>query len=286
MSSKELIQERLAGVRQEVEAVMRIGGAPGVAIAVLHEGELIHQDYIVFRDIDQKKPVNDETIFPCASLAKAVLSAAVGICVEEGKFEWNTPIKEILPEFHTRDEILHHDMTPIDCLSHRAGMQGSLYWLGGLNNRVKPFRGQYLYTDFGYEAAAHVLARVTGAPWERILYSRIFEPLGMTRTGTNVKISTGDNVAKTYAILDDTTPIEIPPMQSGDDAVGGPGSAMRSCIKDLIKLYSSFLLAGNDQFARSSTSSPGSPIVQVKQLWSAKVAVGDTTLHETSYALG
>lgn len=302
MESRESIKERLAGVRQEIEKIMRIGGAPGVAIAVIHDGELLHQDYIGFRDITQKKPVDAETVFPCASLTKAVVSAAVGMCVEEGKFGWDTPVKEILPEFHTRDQVLHHHMTPVDCLSHRAGMQASLYWLGSMNNvliaqensmnfvndlqRVKPFRGQYLYNNLGYELAAHILARVTSAPWEQILHRRIFEPLGMTRTGTNIQCSTGNNVAKTYTILDDTTPIEVPPMRSGDDTVGGPGSAMRSCIKDLVKLYSSFLKAGKDQFSRASTSSPGSPLVQVEHLWSARVAMRATSLHETSYALG
>lgn len=43
--------------------------------------------------------VNHATIFPCASLTKAVISAAIGLCVEDGKFTWDTPVKEFYRTF-------------------------------------------------------------------------------------------------------------------------------------------------------------------------------------------
>jgi hypothetical protein len=75
-------------------------------------------------------------------------------------------------------------------------------------------------------------------------------------------------------------------MQSGGDTVGGPGSAMRSCVKDLVKLYASFLDAGEHQFKNGTTATPGSPLKQVPFLWSPKTSMHPITYHETSYALG
>lgn len=67
-------------------------------------------------------------------------------------------------------------------------------------------------------------------------HSRIYQPLGMTRTGTHAYSDDGKNLAKTYEALDDASVAEVVPMLSGDDTVGGPGSAMRSCIRDLVQL--------------------------------------------------
>jgi CubicO group peptidase (beta-lactamase class C family) len=212
-NSVQTLQARLREASPEVEALMRIGGTPGAAIAILHEGELIYESYVGYRNVLDAIPVDNETMFPCASLTKAVVSAAIGICVDEGKFGWDTLVKDILPEFHTQDKLLHHHVAVADCLSHHAGMQSSLYWLGSMNNvliarensmkflndlkRVKPFRSEYLYNNLGYEAAAHILAKATGEPWERILHRKIFESLGMTRTGTNVNFNSRDKFAKT-----------------------------------------------------------------------------------------
>lgn len=281
---------------------MNIGGTPGAAIAIIENGKLIHSEFLGFRDVQEQLLVNNATIFPCASLTKAVISAAIGLCVEDGRFTWDTPVKDILPDFYTRSEILHHHMTPVDCLSHRSGMQSSLYWLGSMNNvliskensmnfindlkQVKPFRNEYLYNNLGYEIAAHILEKATGEPWERIMHSRIYQPLGMTRTGTHAYFDDGDNVAKTYEALDDASVAEVVPMLSGDNTVGGPRSAMRSCICDLVKLYTTFLESAAHQFENRVTSTPNSPLKQVPFLLSPKIAMNQISLHETSYALG
>lgn len=268
---------------------MNIGGTPGAAITIIDNGKLIHSECLGFRDVQEQLHVNDATIFLCASLTKAVISAAIGLCVKDGKFTWDTPVKNILPDFYTRSEILHQHMTPVDCLSLRSRMQSSLYWLGSMKNlfiskensmnfinnlkQVKPFRNEYLYNNLGYEIAAHIFEKATGESWERIMHSQIYEPLGMTRTGTHAYFDAGDNVAKTYEALDDASVAEVVPMLSGDKTVGGPGSAMRSCICDLVKLYTTFLKSATHQFENNVTLTPNSPLKQVPFLLSLKIAM-------------
>ena len=110
------IKARLEAVLPHAKDLMDIGGTPRAAIAIMHNEELIHSEFLGFRDIQEKLPINDATSFSCASLTKAIVSAAIGLCVEDGKFTWDTPVKDILPDFHTRSEILHYHMTPVDCL--------------------------------------------------------------------------------------------------------------------------------------------------------------------------
>lgn len=303
MEPSDIVKARVESVLPTAKRLMQIAGTPGAAIAIIHNGKHIHSEYIGYRDQELKLPVTDATIFPCASLTKAVVSAAMAICVEDGKLGWDTLIKDILPDFSTKSDNLRNQMTTVDCLSHRAGMQSSLYWLGSMNNvlvskensmnlindlkQVKPFRNEYLYNNLGYEIASHVLEQVTGEPWEQILHSQIFQPLCMSRTGTRHSFSQGDDdVAKAYEALDDASVVQVVPMLSGGDTVGGPGSAMRSCIRDLVKLYTAFIESGEDQFENHTTSTPGSPLKQVPFLFSPQISMNPISRRETSYALG
>ncbi|KAL5085888.1 hypothetical protein Trisim1_009802 [Trichoderma cf. simile WF8] len=293
MEPSDIVKARVESVLPTAKRLMQIAGTPGAAIAIIHNGKHIHSEYIGYRDQELKLPVTEATIFPCASLTKAVVSAAMAICVEGGKLGWDTPIMDILPDFSTKSDILRNHMTTVDCLSHRAGMQSSLYWLGSMNNvlvskeNMKPFRNDYLYNNLGYEIASHVLEQVTGEPWDQILHSEIFQPLGMSRTGTRHSFSQGDDdVVKAYQALDDASVVEVVPMLSGGDTVGGSGSAMRSCIRDLVKLYTAFIESGQDQFENHTTSTLGSPLKQVLFLFSPQISMNPISRRETSYALG
>ncbi|KAL8781488.1 MAG: hypothetical protein Q9203_000387 [Teloschistes exilis] len=155
----------------------------------------------------------------CASFTKAVVAAAIALCVKDGKFPWNTPVKDILPDFHTRSEVLHEHMTLVDCLSHRAGMQSSLYWHGSMNNvliskensmnfindlkRVKPFRKELRLENLG--------------------------------SGTHVYFDDGENLAKTYEALDDASVAEVVPMLSRENC---DTSMSESPLKQVSFLFS------------------------------------------------
>jgi CubicO group peptidase (beta-lactamase class C family) len=125
MSSTQAIQSRLHALRPNLQEIMKIGSTPGAAIAVIHNGELIYQENLGYRDLEKKLPVTEETIFPCASLTKAVVAAALGICVDEeiGGLKWDSKVHDVLPEWTSADEILKKEMTVTDCLSHRVGME-------------------------------------------------------------------------------------------------------------------------------------------------------------------
>lgn len=294
--------ERLSAMKEEAEAIMNYGGTPGAAIAVIHEGELVHTEYLGVRDIEKDLPINDETIFPCASLTQAVVAATVATYVEDGSFSWYTPVTHIVPELNTKDGTLNQQMTAIDCLSHRSGLQPSTVWLGSENEilvspddsldfinelrGVTPFRDVFLPNNVGYEIAAHMLTRVSGQPWGQTVQEKIFDPLDMNRTSTQEPSEDETNVAKTYMTLDDTSNVPIPSMKTSDATFGGPGTAMRSCIKDLVALYTAFLIAGKDQMATGATRTFDNPLKQVPYLWSSKVTMDMLSVRDTSYALG
>ena len=90
-------------LRPAVEALMQIGGSPGLALSVMSGGECAYEANFGYADTSAGLSISEETAFPICSLTKAVTSAALGILVDEGKVGWNALVKDILPTFHSRD---------------------------------------------------------------------------------------------------------------------------------------------------------------------------------------
>lgn len=60
---------------------------------------------------------------------------------------------------------------------------------------------------------------------------------------------------------------------------------MRSCVRDLLKLYSAFLLDFNNQLNSGTTSIEGIPSKQVSQLLTVRIPFDQPSRDETSYGL-
>ena len=280
---------------------MSLAGTVGLSLGVVHNGNLVHTANFGFRDHASKLLVDDETIFPACSLTKAMLSASMGVLVEEGAFTWDTRVKDVLPGFQIRNKNLQNFTTITDLLAHRTGMLISNYWLGSQNNiliakehslkflndqqAVKPFRGQWQYNNLGYELAGLVVEQISGQRWDKVLESRILKPLGLTRTSAMTKENDG-NTAKAYAVLDDRTPTEVAGVQAAANVFGGASGGIRSCVKDLLKFYQELMRASKHQFSTGQASTPGSPLKQVAHLLSSKIPLEQISLRENSYALG
>ena len=301
MKSGPTLNQRLSALAPTIDELMTIAGTAGVSLGVLHHGRVVHNANFGFRDVGSQLRVDEETIFPICPFTKAILSAALGVLVDEGALSWDTRVTDVLSEFNTRDEILNNSTTITDLLAHRTGMSTSNYWLGSQNNilirktdslvflnsqqAVKPFRGQWQYNNLGFEIAGLVIEKLSGKRWDNFVKYKILDPLGLHRTSATAK-EQDDNSAKAYGVLDDGTPVQIDDVKAGADTFGGSNGGMRSCVKDLLELYQGILKAADDQFKTEQSSTPGSPFKQVRQLLSAKIPLNVTSFRENSYAFG
>ncbi|KAH6630928.1 beta-lactamase/transpeptidase-like protein [Chaetomium sp. MPI-SDFR-AT-0129] len=194
-------------------------------------------------------------------------------------------------------------MTIADLLCHRSGMSwGDNLLIGTDNNiivsgkdsmaylnsqtRLLPFRGQFAYNNMAYELAGKVIESLSKESFFDFIQSRIFDPLGMTRTFLKTPPLDLDNVGKCYNALDDGTSAPITCVKVGDDWLGAPHAGMRTCVKDLMKLYKAFMQAFNHQISTGNTSTEGIPLKQVSQLMSAKIPMDQPSKNEASYGLG
>lgn len=187
---------------------------PGAAVAVVREGKPFFAAGFGVRDLDSGKPVTKDTIFQLASVSKTLAAAAVAAMVDEGKLRWDQPAAEVLPSFAMHEAYATRWVNARDFLVHRAGFPGFFgdlfdhlgYSRPDIIHRirfVKPgysFRDHPEYSNIGFFLAGEMAAAAGGAPFEEIVRSRIFEPLGMKRSGVaSVLFADDDNISRSHA---------------------------------------------------------------------------------------
>ncbi|MES2777912.1 MAG: serine hydrolase domain-containing protein [Bacteroidota bacterium] len=71
----------------------------GAVTIIVKDGQVVQYKGYGYDDIGTKKPLSKDAIFRIASQTKAIVSVAVMMLYEEGKFLLNDPIENYIPEF-------------------------------------------------------------------------------------------------------------------------------------------------------------------------------------------
>ncbi|BDC48428.1 hypothetical protein F183_A07440 [Bryobacterales bacterium F-183] len=175
---------------------MQAWKAPGVAIAIVDPTRTIYQQGYGVKTLGKPDPVTPKTVFAIASTTKAFTATLIGMLVDEGKLDWDDPVRKHLPDFRLADPSASELVTVRDLLSHRTGLaRNDSLWYGSpwdrdeLMDRVtrvkltKPFRSTWQYQNLMFLAAGQVAVAASGAKsWEELVQQRIVGPLGMAST--------------------------------------------------------------------------------------------------------
>jgi CubicO group peptidase (beta-lactamase class C family) len=114
--------DTLEGLDAFLEDSAKEFDAPGLAVVAIKEKEVIYSRGFGYRDVDKKLEMTTSTIHPIASCTKSFTSTAIAMLVNEGKLEWDTPIREFIPQFKMKDPAVTNQITIVDMLSHRTGL--------------------------------------------------------------------------------------------------------------------------------------------------------------------
>ena len=224
---------------------------PGLAVGIVQNGNLVWSKGYGKLDLAKADPVTPNSIFYCASISKAFTACAIGLLVDDGKLNWNDPVRKHLPEFSTPDATVTESFMIKDLLCHRSGwitFDGDLLWYGTnyspkeilARHANEPFthafRDEFGYSNLMFIAAAQVVERVSGMSWDRFITTRIFQPLGMDRS----RVETADLASLNDVALphvrkgqDPAAPQKSMPYQSLQGADGACG--VMSTVTDLAK---------------------------------------------------
>ena len=185
------------------ELVLKTFNVPGIAVAVVKDGKLIHAKGYGIGNLKTGQKVNEHTQFGVASNSKAFTTAALGMLVDEGKLKWDDKVTDYIPDFKMYNPYVTEDFTIRDLLTHRSGLglgAGDLMMFPDGSNftkldiihnlrylkQVSSFRSKYDYDNNLYIVAGEVIAKASGMSWEDFVEQKIMKPLGMTETAASI----------------------------------------------------------------------------------------------------
>ncbi|MBK8428381.1 MAG: serine hydrolase [Lewinellaceae bacterium] len=237
---------QLSGFDQYMEQLLQDWNAPGVGVGVVVKGKLVFVKGYGYRDYDKKTPITGNTLFQIASNSKLFTAVAVGMEVENGKLEWDKPIKEFVPAIEFYNDELNNSVTMRDMLSHRTGIsRHDLIWFKSefsrkqLFDKLKylepsqPLRQGFIYNNLMYTAAGYSIELLTGKTWEEYLQANILNPLDMKSTVfTIADMRKSSDYFTPYDEKRDTNILHPIPWYEEQGGVG-PAGAVISNINDM-----------------------------------------------------
>lgn len=151
-------------------------------------------------ELEHGAAATPETIYEAGSAAKQFTAAAIFLLVEDGRLSLDDDVRRHIPELPDYGATI----TVRHLLNHTSGLRdwGSVAAIEGwprgsramtnahviaLLSRQEalnfPPGSEWLYSNSGYNLAAEIVRRVSGESLADFTRRRIFEPLGMGRTG-------------------------------------------------------------------------------------------------------
>jgi CubicO group peptidase (beta-lactamase class C family) len=226
---------RLARIAPVMQSYVDERGVAGISTMVSRRGEIVHADQFGFQDKEAGVPMASDTIFRIYSMTKPIVSTALMLLHEEGRFQLEHPVAQYLPAFAAtkvlaEDGTLTDQARPMqirDLLSHTSGLTydfladnpaAQLYRDARImNDATRPLEamidelatlplafqpGTRWHYSVGIDVAARLIEVLSGQPLGDFLRQRLFDPLGMVDTGFGVPDDQLHRVSAMYGLPD------------------------------------------------------------------------------------
>ena len=215
----------LAALRDQVEKLRQEWQVPGVALAIVRDGDLAFIEGFGLRDVEHAIPFTPDTLIRVASTTKSLTATLVGQLVDEGVVEWDRPVREYHPDFQMVDAFATAEMTLEDMMCHRSGLPYHENLLaagvgreltgsprGYRDNLIRrlrffepshAFRTHFQYQDVIFTCAGAILENVTDTNYETLVKKRLLQPLGMERSTFSRRVAReSGSLSLSYAEVD------------------------------------------------------------------------------------
>ncbi len=211
--------------------------------------------------------------------------------VDQGKLDWDKPVRDYLPDFQLMDQFATERMTPRDLVTHRSGLpRHDRMWLNSPFTRQeiyerlrylepnKDFRTTFQYQNLMFLTAGYLAAHVSGMPWEDHVRKVIFDPLGMSSTNFSVKdMAKSPDHSQPYTLVKD----QIREMEFRNIDTIGPAGSINSNVEDMAKYVIMHLEHGKGIISVKNSNEMQSPQMSI-----AGPAADNKELGPQSYGMG
>ncbi|GIL38932.1 serine hydrolase [Roseiterribacter gracilis] len=262
---------------------------PGAAIAIVEDGKTVLTKGYGVRGLEDKRPVDAQTVFDIGSVSKAFTGALVEALVDDGKMTLDDKLADRVPAFRLPDAYAAANVTVRDALTHRTGSspnQGDLLWVVTPISRVEmlkrvrlmnmpnTFRDKFGYSNIAYAAAGEAAANAAGTSYEEALRNRIFKPLGI------------DSAVITSAEYEKAPNKALEHMRFGDGFSKGKMSPMPRTRLDAIAPAGSLALSAEHFSKWLTVQLADGALPDGKRLWSEARAKEMRDIHTPMGAAG
>jgi len=176
-----------AAIDAVVETAMAEHRIPGVAVAVVRQGEVLLSKGYGLADLEHQVRVTPETMFQSGSVGKMFTAAAAMVMVEEGRLDLDVPIKTYIPEAPamwdaiTLRHLLSHtsgipDYTTDEMDYTRDYPEDDLVRTAIELELEFPAGEQWNYSNTGYVMLGIIIGRVAEQPYWELLRERVWDP--------------------------------------------------------------------------------------------------------------
>jgi len=295
-----LDEPRIAELERFIAETMETFGTVGAAVSVVQGGEVVYSRGFGVRDLGTRAPATPETLMMIGSTTKPLTTTLMAQLVDEGVFDWDTPVVDIMPRFEVADPELSRTITMENLVCACTGVPRRDYeWLLNADaltaeDIVESLADFAFFTEFGeafqysnqmVATAGYLTALAAGGAYgeldrayAELLAARVLEPLGMHRSTFSIidVLASGDR-ATPYAQLATGETVAVPlPVEETLQTVAPAGALWSSAAE--MSSYLRTLLNGG-------VAPDGARIVSAEALaetWRPRIAI----TADASYGLG
>ncbi|MCX7701440.1 MAG: beta-lactamase family protein, partial [Gemmataceae bacterium] len=221
-----------SALRQRMQEFVDRGEIAGAVTVVGQRRGIVNLETVGWRDLNERAPMQRETLFRIASMTKPITAIGIMILVDDGKLRIDDPVERHLPEFadpwmvaeRLPDRlVLRRPRRPItikDLLTHTSGLpSGMPVGLADLYRRrdrtlaeavmaisQRPLEfepgSRWSYSNAGIDVLGRIIEVASGQRYEDFLQTRLFDPLGMRDTTFYPTLEQTKRLATTYELRD------------------------------------------------------------------------------------
>ena len=227
--------ERLKRIDRFVQEYIDTDRIAGAVTLVARKGKVVHFEAQGWRDRENGVPMTKDTIFVLMSMTKPIVSTALMMLFEEGRFLLDDPISNWIPEYENRAVRINRDgvrplvvpesrpVTVRHVLTHTSGLTLNPAGKGLTQEQIDHVTNhgkgwptlaervahaavipgafhpgdEWQYGD-STDYVAVLVEKISGQSIDDFLRERIFEPLGMTDTYYYVPRDKVERMASVY----------------------------------------------------------------------------------------
>jgi CubicO group peptidase (beta-lactamase class C family) len=262
-----------------LKAGMEASHIPGLSLAVIDQGKLVHAAGMGFADLATKRPMTPNTVMNIASVTKTITGTAVMQMYEKGKLKLDAPVDSYLPfkvrnpAFPDRPITVRHLLTQTSSIadgpaygkSYACGdpqvrlgdwlaqyfMPGGKNYDAALNFQSWAPGAQYGYSNVGFGLLGMMVERLSGMPFAEYCRKRIFKPLGMDQSRFLVGRTPREMHATPYTYVSDGNVSKVMlPEQGWSAAPGAKEMHVPHCLYSFVTVSDGLARSSAQEMAR------------------------------------